>query len=372
MQAGVIAQLVIATVIAACSGDVPADEDAIRSWLMTRLGSPPAIETMRGVKVVVEFDPVSSLSAAELDQLRSQVEGKPDHPRRSELRFEEWVRSPDRRPYIKTVWVGEDQVWRLSQDLPWAPADVAYLDAAGRSDGAWQLTPQEIVLSGPLSDSASSAPSVAMHRASVSELSAFFDGGLTQRRGSPPELTSLEVSELSWRATIEGNYSVSVVSGVWDASHGVGLVAEDRLELRVPGQAPVGVVTRYSGWAPRLDGSAVVAGMIEREDSRTNGVLRMRLRAVERVENAEIVRVCVTPDPSGIDPVRGQLRVRSITDFGDRLIRERSALDVAGLHSRVIGRTAGEISRLRTFGWAVLGILVALLVFLRLRGGAKS
>lgn len=322
---------------------------------------------------------------AELDRLRKDVRGHPDHPERGLLARYEGTAAGNPNVFEFTFWSGGKDYWRLNDDQ--SGADYAkwggkrFDDKVVTHRHAWQMSPEQLAI---LSDSPIvTAPGydIESDRAMViNSLTAKFHAGLPKFAklaglAAPP---SVEVRGPKWSVRFEltGTNSASsyVIEGRWDEQAGRGFV--EQIISKRAGKDEVDARTTYKSWksTPVLNGW--IAGTIE-SWQRSRGITRRSTYiACESVSQDEMRAMTRIPAFDGRDAIRGPTTFVSSWDF--RGGQERYVTRSPAFSNDPTGKTIvevkdppapGRLARLvRRTGWIAGGLLIVGLAALKFNG----
>jgi hypothetical protein len=291
---------------------------------------------------------------------RAEVEGKPEHPRRSEIAAQEHVRAHPELAFKTVLYYSSASAWRTQEEQPFS--GVKYNDWAVGDGVLWNLDSRSLALADAAEDS-----SVERLRECVQVLRLLATQGISIL-GQVGSEAPIKVDEQggSWTALV--SYPTggrAEVSGTLDAG-GSPLVARIRT-FTAGSKAPAAT---FDALDRRQD--PILGRTVTTRGVRAVGVevLDITLEPGERVEAKEVASVTRPPDPLGVDPIRGKLALTTINDLraAERRISTRSPAGWAEFRLPDADRSA---DRLRWIGWAAAGAIVVTLVVIRFRSQAS-
>lgn len=256
-----------------------------------------------------------------------------------------------------TLWFAGDSLWRTAVDQ----SDFAekYMDQGVGGGASWMLTQRSMELR-----SLNAEPRGPFEgQLAIGLVRAFISQGLTQvfDPSAPIELKTLRSDE-EWLLEFSGAAGSGRVAGTWDA--------EGSPEIReITYLDPAG--------GPPLQ-RVVVSGVVFDSALDSPRATRLELHSpysnvtigwsgTAPISKEEVARRAAPPDPTGADPVRGELSVTRVNDLrGDvAVIRTNEGDDD---WSTVTQRqVASDFAWLRRLGWAMASLIVIVILGLRVR-----
>jgi len=342
----------------------------VQRWLdaeVERSREYPAI-----VGLVVEFDQLyhPKVTQAELEALRIEIQGKPDHPARREMASHErrLATGPDRKSW--KVWLLTTERWRVNGSNEF-PTGIPFVDYGRDGNDAWVLMDDSMVVIDadkppPNRNYSREESLVRMH------LDEFLYAGLGQTRGEAAfSHLAIEGDRWSVRRTVTLAPESEVVvelAGRWDADAERGFV-ERRTLIASPFGAP-GRRWDFSGWRHEPLLKSWVCGRVDEiaPDGRPHESFVWR--GVAPVTAQEVEALIAVPDPLGEDPVRGIVKVRAVSDFRAKAMTFTALDDEGASESRSL-TTSAPRQNIQWMGWALAALIIAGLVFMRVRRGSQ-
>lgn len=306
-------------------------------------------------------------SAEQLAAMRSQVEGKPDHPLRQELAQYERRARGEFTGYTYEAIVGGPELWRLSREHD-SPG--RYVDIGRDGAAAWCLTSGQLNIVDTTSspdgyDYAQSGNDIALAARLL-----LFQGigiGAASEPLSPP-VVSMRGS--NWTAVVSHEGWVYEYEGVWDESTQTGTVQSWRVVASDISPSSVG---EQFVFADHRIGTTALDRVASRATyHRPSGAVESEytLTAVADVTREAVASMVELPSLGRDDPKRGKLTVGAIYDH-----RPNAPSWVRSPETGQLERALSPTKRygfLRTVGWALLIGLVATVVALRVTRASRA
>jgi hypothetical protein len=372
MVFGLLAAGSAVTVAAGQVGGAPRDAAFQGWWAAVTSGGvmgPPADGLCFAYRVEFLYVPPTE----ELEAIRRAVADRPEHPQRMELAHYERVLAGQAYTDSK-VWRLRG-MWRLSQSWEHKP-NLPYWDFARGRDGAWQLTEDSLTLAPTDVGTAGGGAHASVSSGFTWETSLFQTGGITAAVANGVELAPVLGGEDRW--TVSGRRldatggAAFTARGAWHRDRGWGTVEESEFSRLDAAGAVVGASRHLATdwrYVPELKRGVAHEVLELREDGARDK--RLTLAGISRFTRAEFEALTAVPKPGGVDPVRGRLTFRSISDERGDERRHASVED-----GKVMGQSpepAGRPSRgLHIAGWASAVFVIATVVLLRLRRSHAS
>ncbi|GJQ30018.1 MAG: hypothetical protein HBSAPP03_19020 [Phycisphaerae bacterium] len=312
----------------------------------------------------------STLTAAQLEALAREVEGRRDHPRRAE--YERALAERASGPYIirYQLFCAGDGTWRLNTTYPSGD----YTDAAMSDDAAWQFSGKSLKVFDVSAVEADPEQAVSK-KVHVFKpiLDRLLFAGLGVREPADFEVRDVVVSASGWSAVYGRPTSLTaerqlwfVLKGVWDHRLDRGFVQNTTLYGNAGGPSAIRASYDFQDWAYDERLGRWVAGRVEH---RTAAGLRDRVIVYEGSEPlpaAGLASVLDVPTHDGIDAIRGKYTFLAITDFRDRTA---AVITPDGIIPRSFPIASHDPTRIdfQTIGWGLLGAASVVLVVLVVR-----
>lgn len=306
---------------------------------------------------------------AQLEAMRKQVEGLPDHPLRIELAMYERRLQQSSPPYIYRAMIGGPTQWRLAIEGMAGPG--MYADVGRDRNAAWSLAPQQlnVAIADPPTTGYEYAESIDNITGAARTL--LYQGIGIGPPGQPTEPPRISVSGRTWAAEVGyKDWSTFRYEGEWDADTKRGTVLRTTVIHSDTYPEDVGFGTEYGGHVddPTLERRIATVATRYRPDSRVER--EHRLRSVEWSTQAQLTLAARVPSLDRPDPIRGALTVDSIYDH-----RPDAPSWVRSPDTSEMVQTYAPTQRyrhLRLLGWVVLGVFVVTLVVLRLTRNVRA
>ncbi len=364
---------------AAASAQSPTQEQ-VQAWFVAELAAAEAFpnfgdHAMHWI-VEVHFVPLP----AELERLRSEVAGKPEHPDRQSLA--DYERRLKGQPTLrrKTLWARAQDNWRHNSDVedprgvPW---DIALTPRSG-----WHLSTESLQIGDAREGFSKQFDPTSYVRGFWPEAGQLLDGGLTLGNSFFGNLRveDVGVEGNRWVAHTRrytqkgaGSYFVDY-EGVWDGAAERGFVTRMTQFADNPERS---VIERRetAGWEhePTLNRWVARRAELYGRDGRLDRVLRFD--GVTPGSKGRFEEVTRIPRHDRDDPVRGKLSFTRIMDYGKGTIEELGETErvVAQMPPGLVGnKVARSSSWHRWIGWTAAGALVVAFGALRVRRHLSS
>ncbi len=339
----------------------PVDEsETVKQWvveLVTRLQRDPLPQGIE-VEYTLAFPP--TLTPSQLEQLRAEVTGKPDHPKRD--RYENENRRATRGPDIAKARIAwwDLRLARVGQEQQWSSH--GYADCAVSGEQMWVLTSTSLI-------AADGQTPHGKHveyrydkivRAGAVQLSGLISGGLSGPFTLDPSTTVVKMTKRQYAVEIFSENRAEHMSALitWDGARG----RVDRAALGNHTKIPELVMWTYeaSEWSD-VPGLGWMARKLKRTDA-DGEVWVLNLQSAHTIPKSDVLVATAVPENHLEDPWRGKLNLTQIDDFrADK--RTRTVIDEAsGVKNvqPVVFESRGDW--LRWVGW-VSGAVVASAVF---------
>ncbi len=364
---------------------------SVEAWLDAEISGKNAFGSFASVRMALRTHSYAEFTAGQLSAMEAEVGGKPDHPKRMIVEAtKRRLTAPD-ETVLLAFWRAPNH-WRICRtdrflkvDLPPAPvgnpvngtypADTKwtaprtgvewYLDCCQGRDYQWKLSPESLAFTTPDAGFPAAQGVEGWWLAFTSHADRHLTGGLAVwAEREPRRLGPVNLRGFDWACDVGTTTFQSRYSGRWDAAANRGFVEE----IRPQGdKSPVG---RYvmEKWAVRtIESKEVWCAENVRSYSR-DGQLRTlsSLTELDVLSDEVFEQVTQLPDAARADPIRGEVTIRTVDDFGDPEVRRSRTLGQPPVLADTGPRTAGG-ETLRILGWVILGVLGVLLVIIRMR-----
>lgn len=365
----VIAGLFTAALASGAAGGMLAAPIGSLEWFSERLDRSQRVHRFDDVYLEVVHE-VWALDAGrgELAELARIVEGKPDHPRQEE--YNKLLRQVSFGPESWTyrIWHSNETGWRVSIDTTDPFMYFKYMDVASNGRSIWVLRDQVLSIFDP-----SSMPLDSDYSQDIQQfdrfISRFFTSGLYfGRLGLRPDSSVL--SDGAWRAEASNSDlgRRRQFQGTLSAD-GTSILLSTVIDSGSGSPDPGGQRFLYENWVENELAGIRVPSVVSNQASSGRPLNRWTLKAFRRASPLEIGSMVALPDP-----IAGHDKLRDIS----RVVEVRDARPGRGVamtpDGEVIGRLSiRETGRFRGRGyalaWALAGLLVSGLIFLRVRNG---
>lgn len=342
--------------------------EAIRAWLVREAEAANDLDFLRDRLVTIDYTEHAPLSLAELEQLRENVKGKPNHPGRRTLeRYEECPRTV--RLEFRIRGRGEWRIGSTQQDSE----EKSYRDTIMTDELAWSLSERALVLidhSRGWPDRRDLSRRETSLDARLFGLFLPFKAGPDDRLDSESIRVTINGDEETWTAFAASDDNRTFrIMGRWSEEHQRPFF--ERLRVRWPGldEDDPGSRTDCGAWRwiPEANRWAATESTRFHPDDTIRHTLR--LVSVEREPPGYFEEVSTPPQIDGADPIRGEVTATVVNDYtpehatfkaigGDRSVEETTVFDRVEDSGR---------STLRITGWFAAGAIAALLIAIRVR-----
>jgi len=341
--------------------------EAVRAWLDQELSSASKVPDLSGHSVTWRVELWYVPPPEELERMRKDIAGKPDHPDRQTL--ECYEQALKKKPYTTRyrLWSHGTGNWRYNSEWGYGNDLNHYWDKTLTPRNTWMLLEESLEVFEHDSSFRGGADLPSLESSFGPELETMFCAHLStlSKAGFTRGVTT--VAGNTWRVVftkdVRGSKARAEIafSGRWDDAQGRGFVEEERI-VSSPDAASVGRLTRYKEWSKEASLDRFVAYRVEQytPENRLDRVTVFEEAKAE--EEGEFDRVTAIPPTDGSDPVRGKTTFTRITDH--RTNRQSIVAPGRGVESsaRLPVQTAVGSIWQRRLGWIVSGCLVMGLV----------
>lgn len=313
------------------------------------------------VRYTVEFHPV--LSDAEFERMGARVAGRPEHPERRTYETQARRRNDGPGLVRHELWADRNGVVRFNTSNV---ADPMFADVAREGDVVWGLSQHQLTLLPVGGSPAADAPDIASRlREQESVLNFFLSWGRALRTATPLAVGAWTETGQGLAAEAEGLRMV-----LTEAPDGSVTVTLAECE---PAPEMVGLRWVFEGRLP-AEGAGFETPRVFSEYA-PNGRLERRtvLESITIVSPQVLESVTKRPPLEGNDAVRGEVTFVAIYDYRKR-DPEITTQSETGTVTIPQSRTPDAMAYkdIRLIGWIAAGVIVAVLVFLRIRRGAEG
>jgi len=320
---------------------------------------------LKNIQLTYRVEKPSELTAAELAEVQREIAGKPDHPKRMIAeRSERRLRDGDETERY-TLYLRSPDEWRVGHDY----LGTKYFDCAAVPGLVWGFSNGQLTLLDPAGGFPPARDYRELGITPKNDVARLRFGGLDLAHRWGLQITSASPQDGRWRLLASNDVGVELEFIVeWPAEVGRGFVRSVRPIKLSPNNGAVSN-SEFDGWTFRRELGDWTA---EKEHRTLNGrrLSATVLESVHVITDAQVTELLAPPAINGTDPVRGPVTVSSVFDYRPAeqkmtVIRDGSTL-VEPLRAQGPG---GPDSRYVSWlGWGVLAVLVALFLFVRLRG----
>lgn len=376
-----LSQLLLLAVIGGshpASSHARPDDQALLDWFVGQVRNnelPPELTDRVRLRWVREFH--SFPSNAEMERLKREVPGHPDHPERNDL--ERFLRHQRGEPTVKprTAWAVDANTWRLSEDLvgPLFKPN-AYWDKVVTPTHAFSLCHDTLTVMDPRDGYPPGQDLASLSGELFGNLFIFLMGGLSQLQLNADAATVQAFDGQGWSIKVgylhrtPGQSGTVLVRGRWSAGDNRGFI-EDISRIATTGSpqssAKTEVLVTATDWTRVLDTGVWLAGRVTMmgADGRIDKVYRFQ--SAEREDPATFRRMFEIPERGGVDPFRGTVLPISVFDMrtGKHVLNFPDGRQIVDdIPSGGLSPAAGTSAQLRRVGWAIAAVLVAAMVAL--------
>jgi len=321
-------------------------------WQEASAWEPPANTFFRyRIEAFVHVDP------EEVARLEAEVRGHPEHPARRRLRqLKDMQEAGSPLVSERRIWWGND-AWRFSRDTPTDPSD-PFHDVVVTRSWSWSLHADSLSIADPANapeglDHRRYEPTLRMHLSQFvwGELGLGADGplafGINEAHSNGDGWTGVAISRNGARERI---YHGRIVEGRMP------VVEEVRMRRSDDAPAFEGERTVFSDWSVNNHIGRPIAGIVEGFAPDGSLSWRMTLQEVRPVSRQELSDVLRVPQEGMLDPVRGLIEPRVVTDARP-IIQSMRIRDESGVRVEPIPGVIGSSPRtlIRVLGWVVAG-----------------
>jgi hypothetical protein len=307
----------------------------------------------------------------QVDDLKREVEGFPEHPKRSTLAwYEESLKNAESAapPTEYELWRFGDR-WRFN-----AGSQGDYLDQTWGRDVGWQLSPKALVVVSP-GEVAHTPYRIDRHAGAVLNHALLFINlgiGLPLWQGVAlaPELNgdTWAVRAAVKPASQNGDLIRFEASGSWDATSGLGTVQRTKYTRVDAAGHAASTSNEATEWRDVPELALRLCSAVRTVDDAADVDDLLRLTEVSKFDEQEMERVAALPAFDGTDAIRGRATFTSIQDFRSGHVATTRRSDSSGTAITTVTQQPEETSNvLRIVGWASAAILGATFITLRVR-----
>jgi hypothetical protein len=342
----------------------------VAEWLDTQIGEgrDMPLDDMRDVAFSFAYELYTLRPPEEIERLRKEIEGKPDHPMRRVVEGYDRMLEDGPSVFEYAARVRGWDRWRLNQDRP--PGDpTAWNDTVVTPTHAFQLNPDQIALIDPRVGYPEGRQLNSMSNEIWNAINALVYADLGTRRQRITR-DDVRVDGALWSCQIRKLGQTIRCEGRWIPEWERGVVDRATVIENPDAPAYVGWYKTFGGWRMEPAIGRPVAVRAEQRFPDGSIAYAYVFRGAEREDAGVFERVTAVPDIAGADPLRGAISATSMWDFREG--EQRYVSDDGGARSVInqgpfpgARRKQGRLA-LRRVGWTLLGALVLGLVALRL------
>ncbi|MBX3402480.1 MAG: hypothetical protein KF699_03610 [Phycisphaeraceae bacterium] len=369
MQRVTLTILVMLITVPPCAGQADADRryESPQQWFdaeWERAGRKPEWEWI-SIKWTQEDRWVPP--QAEINRIRRDIAGKPDHPERLVLADLEKRLMGEFQVGEFAIWFGERGSLRFNHHSRTEPGD--YFDRTITPQSVWGLTPRGLALLDP----DSSEPGYNFVAAAVGAefiYSQFVDGGLGALRRAEVPKGSLKQSGDSLVIDCRGGPRIADarVFARWDTALARGFI--ERIDIRWGSEKSAGGTLHVSGWTLDSVLNCWAASEVHSVPMGQAAGLLWKRGVTELVTRDRFADLCRVPSADGADVIRGPATFMVIEDRRSAH-RQLTTIGDGGTLAEPLPPLPHDSNRkwITITGWIVAASLAATLFFLRLRQG---
>jgi hypothetical protein len=337
----------------------------IEAWLEKECELSQHVPDFGGYYVCLHTEEFNTLSAAELDELKAEVETHPDHPRRAEYNL--MMRRLTNGPTITrlSIFGAGDGKWRFNTDNE----DGGFQDVAMSPGSAWQLGPAALKIFNPKEIGTDPEQNVKnQERVFRPSLNRLLFGGLGYQGSDFKPRPGVKILGDKWVAIVgrpadiapERQFELEV-TGRWDANLGRGFFETIKIITSGFSKTGVGEHEVFSDW--KLDPSLNMWIASRADRYNAAGVLYRRVvfDATKNIPAGGFDGVATAPSIDAGDPIRGVVQFRSVTDYRKRIQSNRADPASPLSASPMAPLPKDDPQWITVAGWILLGALAVLL-----------
>ncbi|HEX8875513.1 MAG TPA: hypothetical protein VF777_02110 [Phycisphaerales bacterium] len=361
---------VVLATLAAPAFAAPAAAD-VRRWFESEAAAAKDWSFLASKSVKFRTSRGESPKPEEVAALRRLVEGKPDHPARSQLLvLERRLKNGPDVSELTVLWLNELR-FRVSTSNIF---DGSWIEQAADRGVAWTLSESgQLLLRDKDSGENYTSTFLAFQTTAMPALRDFVFGGIGEQTTWNEVIDSVQVTGNSWRVrcvrTSPENERFFVdFKGTWDDTASRGFVQE-RLLIDAVKPNEFAVRTRFEKWTSSDCFGRPVASQVFTENSDPDfGNYSRQWVSCEVVPAQRAAEIVAVPRLNSVDPLRGNLQLRTIYDVRpskaavSRVLPDGTAEPIRKLPASY----QASDSVLQTVGWVVLAVSVIAFLAVRL------
>ncbi len=308
------------------------------------------------VDVLIEYDTVqfSTVSQAQIEAWRNEVENKPDHPLRHQLELES----------RRLQRGGDIQHWSIVRgELGWRHSrhtdDGFYADTGKHGSRMWLLSPSQLVDSSGAAEPGGPHDLSNMATTASADLMLLLYGGLGGGESIGRSIESVHsIDQNQWLLSAPANGNFPLAEFTIALTNQPHPYAVTSLEYIDSDGHPVESYT-FENWKfiPELGGNPIAFTIKNYRDSRL--VKEYRITGISTLTSEECQKLTRTPDIGRPDPLRGPLTVnRVVRDTSAQTTYSRLRPDGTSDVTVYTPDSPAKLSRLRTLGWISAGSII--------------
>ncbi len=348
-------------------------EERVQAWLEQTMNLREVIRSGdEGIRLdyIVEHRYVPPRE--EVESLRREIAGKPEHPQRARLAG---IERRLRGEFPTTEYA----IWLLGREFRCSMTQRGErglaLDSVIAGTGAWAMNPVSLHVADVPGALGIGFRSVESFEVELADALLLLNGGLDESRERGVALYLSKTEPGRWsaegRADSSGTQTRIAASGAWDDFHGAGTV--ERVTITVDAEGVEKYTTLYSASGWRFE--PAIGRMIAGEAERRFGLQvdrRVQLVSADAITTEEFRRATAVPKPDGVDVLRGPVTFRAVEDVRAGHTRRFAVAEDRDALVPSPGRTPAQArNELRTVGWVIAGCIVVALVLLRARSAHR-
>lgn len=326
-------------------------------WADTQDFNPP-----EPVEIRWTFAAPAVVSAETLTQWKREVEGKPEHPRRSEIPVQERRLHDGPDKGAVTLLYADSALWRQIENHPYNLSTL-YSDAAFDGHVCWHLNSQSLSLWDGRDKDASQAAE--RRKLALLPVQLFLSQALSLTSvGRDSAVLDIAVKVGGWTArTRSASGGRSVVTGSWDSGQHVGIVSQ--VQIWPPKSEKSSMTVVMSGHRYDHELNRLIPGRILRSGATMAETIDYL--GSKKVSRSVVAAAAAPPDPLGSDSVHGPLKLKRVNDYTGSMALLKINDGTPGWAEHPLGTVPTERSWLKWFGWSAVAAILVTIVVMRVR-----
>jgi hypothetical protein len=293
--------------------------EQVQAWFDAEWKEANEFPSFGHMSIAWRLEEYTALDADEVARLRSEVEGRPEHPRLIDLqRIDERARTG--KPTIigryQLFWDG-DGAWRYCTSY-----DSVYIDHVQHARQPWRMSDTTLIMLDPERMGKDDEHQTDRQRnVFIPSLGRLLYGGLSAGRISQLVPSPVQIEGDGWSVTLArtapGSTTTSfeaTVRGRWDTDAGRGFVTSWTITSS-PRSETVGSGYAIEDWHVDATAGRWIARRAVHRDARGRATRADILESVTLLEHGGIEAYLAPPGPDATDPVRGKVTYTGFSDL---------------------------------------------------------